>query len=256
MNQKLETVMRRSFADVARARAEAPRPQSHRGVHAGRRARGRGDAAPGTLRLKSRRRAAKAAGERGRCQGTRGARSGSGRLSEDSAGPTTSSSTSGTRSRRPTTTRTRSGSRSWPTAAWRPGQRDRASYVLQQGRSRLVLTAPARAGRADRRPRRARHGDGVRDIALDVEDVDRAWEGTTKRGARSIQEPHDVTDEHGVGAPRGDRHLRRHDPLLHRPLEIQGRFPAPGYRATGARSEPAGRFSTSDHMVGTCRSGT
>jgi 4-hydroxyphenylpyruvate dioxygenase len=77
------------------------------------------------------------------------------------------------------------------------GVRDRASYVLQQGKVRFVLTAPlGPEGHVAEHVHR--HGDGVRDIALDVEDVDRAYEGTTKRGARSIAEPHDVTDEHGT----------------------------------------------------------
>jgi len=77
------------------------------------------------------------------------------------------------------------------------GVRDRASYVLQQGKVRFVLTAPL-GPEGPIAEHVHRHGDGVRDIALDVEDVDRAFEGTTKRGARSIVEPHDVTDEHGT----------------------------------------------------------
>ncbi len=77
------------------------------------------------------------------------------------------------------------------------GVRDRASYVLQQGKVRFVLTAPLGPDNPIAEHVH-RHGDGVRDIALDVEDVDRAWKGTTERGARSIQEPHDVTDEHGT----------------------------------------------------------
>ena len=67
------------------------------------------------------------------------------------------------------------------------GIRDRASYVLQQGKVRFVLTAPLSPD-TPIAEHVHRHGDGVRDIALDVEDVDRAWEGTTKRGARSVAE--------------------------------------------------------------------
>jgi 4-hydroxyphenylpyruvate dioxygenase len=77
------------------------------------------------------------------------------------------------------------------------GVRDRASYLLQQGKIRFVLTAPLGPD-TPIAEHVNRHGDGVRDIALDVEDVDRAWKGTTERGARSIQEPHDVADEHGT----------------------------------------------------------
>src|ERR1700761_5396468 len=68
------------------------------------------------------------------------------------------------------------------------GRRDRASYVLQQGKIRFVLTtalpaAPDTARHVDR------HGDGVHAIALWVDDAASAWRETTARGARSIKEP-------------------------------------------------------------------
>src|ERR1700746_3869733 len=68
------------------------------------------------------------------------------------------------------------------------GRRDRASYVLQQGKVRFVLTTALRpdseiAGHVHK------HGDGVRAIALWVDDARSAWEETTKRGARSVQKP-------------------------------------------------------------------
>jgi 4-hydroxyphenylpyruvate dioxygenase len=76
------------------------------------------------------------------------------------------------------------------------GQRDRASYVLQQGKVRFVLTTALRSDSEIARHVHT-HGDGVRAIALWVDDARRSWEETTKRGARSIQVPTDFTDVNG-----------------------------------------------------------
>jgi 4-hydroxyphenylpyruvate dioxygenase len=76
------------------------------------------------------------------------------------------------------------------------GQRDRASYVLQQGKVRFVLTTALRADTEIARHVHT-HGDGVHAIALWVDDACQAWHQTTTRGARSIQEPTDSSDEHG-----------------------------------------------------------
>ena len=76
------------------------------------------------------------------------------------------------------------------------GQRDRASYVLQQGKIRFVLTTPLRPDNEMAEHIRL-HGDGVRDIALWVDDAKRAWKEATRRGARSVEEPHEIKDAHG-----------------------------------------------------------
>lgn len=76
------------------------------------------------------------------------------------------------------------------------GLRDRSSYVLQQGAIRFVLTSPLRpsGGIADHIHL---HGDGVRDIALTVDDVKLAWREATRRGARSVHQCHEIEDEFG-----------------------------------------------------------
>ena len=76
------------------------------------------------------------------------------------------------------------------------GLHDRASYVVEQGGIRLVLTTPLRpdGGIADHI---RRHGDGVRDIAMCVDDAKQAWREATRRGARSIHECHELEDEFG-----------------------------------------------------------
>jgi len=76
------------------------------------------------------------------------------------------------------------------------GQRDRASYVLQQGKVRFVLTTALRSD-SDIARHVAQHGDGVHAIALWVDDARKSWEETTKRGARSVQEPKEFSDENG-----------------------------------------------------------
>jgi 4-hydroxyphenylpyruvate dioxygenase len=76
------------------------------------------------------------------------------------------------------------------------GQRDRASYVLQQGKIRFVLTTALRAD-SDIARHVAIHGDGVRAIALWVDDARQSWLETTNRGARSIQAPTDFSDADG-----------------------------------------------------------
>ncbi|MBX7156245.1 MAG: 4-hydroxyphenylpyruvate dioxygenase [Bacteriodetes bacterium] len=76
------------------------------------------------------------------------------------------------------------------------GLRDRASYVLQQEKIRLILTTPMHPNNpvADHI---YQHGDGVKTLALWVDDAQKSWEETTKRGAVSVQEPTTLTDEHG-----------------------------------------------------------
>jgi len=82
------------------------------------------------------------------------------------------------------------------------GVRDRVSYLLTQGKIRLVLTSPLGPdGPIADHVRR--HGDGVRDIALWVDDARDAHRKAVERGARSVQEPTAFKDENGevvVGA--------------------------------------------------------
>jgi 4-hydroxyphenylpyruvate dioxygenase len=76
------------------------------------------------------------------------------------------------------------------------GTRDRASYVLQQGKIRLVFTTALRPDHAVA-DHAHRHGDGVRDIALSVDDAESAFRETTARGARAMQEPTTLRDDSG-----------------------------------------------------------
>jgi 4-hydroxyphenylpyruvate dioxygenase len=76
------------------------------------------------------------------------------------------------------------------------GLRGHASYVLQQNKVRFVLTTPLTPA-GPIATHTARHGDGVHDIALWVDDAAAAWRETTSRGARSVREPEIMKDQHG-----------------------------------------------------------
>lgn len=76
------------------------------------------------------------------------------------------------------------------------GIRDRASYVLKQGKIRLILTTPMHPGN-DISSHIEKHGDGVKVLALWVDDAEKSWKETTSRGAKSYQEPTILKDEFG-----------------------------------------------------------
>src|SRR5207302_1724653 len=76
------------------------------------------------------------------------------------------------------------------------GVRDRASYVLEQGDIRFVVSSALREDHEIAR-HVLRHGDGVKDIALAVPDATEAYRQAVQRGARGVVEPHTVDDEFG-----------------------------------------------------------
>jgi len=88
------------------------------------------------------------------------------------------------------------GFQSFAYAGLETGMKDRVSYVLKQDKIRLVLTTALRSD-SPIGEHVKKHGDGVKVIALWVEDATSAWEETTKRGAVSFMEPTLEKDEHG-----------------------------------------------------------
>ena len=76
------------------------------------------------------------------------------------------------------------------------GVRDRASYVLEQGEIRLVVTSGLRSDSEIVRFA-AKHGDGAKDVALQVPDVSAAFRVAVERGAEPVAEPAWVEDEDG-----------------------------------------------------------
>jgi 4-hydroxyphenylpyruvate dioxygenase len=129
------------------------------------------------------------------------------------------------------------------------GQRDRATYVVQQGKIRLVLTTPLRGGNAIAE-HVSRHGDGVRVIALWVDDARRAWRETTARGAVSVAQPYVLADEYGQVVMSS---IRTYGDTIHTFVE-RGKYSGPflpGFRAV--KEDPVARpvgLLHVDHMVG------
>jgi 4-hydroxyphenylpyruvate dioxygenase len=78
------------------------------------------------------------------------------------------------------------------------GMTDRTSYVLIQDKIRLVLTTPMPSAKnKEIFEHIEKHGDGVKVVALWVEDAAKSWEETTKRGAKSFMKPTKETDAYG-----------------------------------------------------------
>ena len=130
------------------------------------------------------------------------------------------------------------------------GARDRVSHVLEQGGIRLVLTGTLRAG-TEIAAHHARHGDGVKVIALSVPDVDHAYREATARGATGVAEPHDLEDEHGKVRIAD---VATYGETVHRFVDRSGYDGAVPARLSGrSRTTPiaaAISFTGIDHIVG------
>ena len=129
------------------------------------------------------------------------------------------------------------------------GVRDRTSYVLSQDKIRLVLTTPLSENSLINDHLR-KHGDGVKVVALWVEDARAAYEETIKRGARSFMEPTVEADEFGEVIRSG---IYTYGETVHVFVErknYNGIF-MPGYKEwkSDYNPEPTG-LKYIDHMVG------
>jgi 4-hydroxyphenylpyruvate dioxygenase len=127
------------------------------------------------------------------------------------------------------------------------GERRETSFVLAQGRATLVFTTPMDATHPAGDYLR-KHGDGVRDVALHVEDADSAFREAVRRGAVPAENPHDVTDEHGT-VRRAAVHT--YGDTLHSLISYRnynGPF-LPGFAAAAAPGVDAGLLRI-DHVVG------
>jgi 4-hydroxyphenylpyruvate dioxygenase len=129
------------------------------------------------------------------------------------------------------------------------GCKDYASYVLKQDKIRIVLTTPLNSA-SILNQHLAKHGDGVKVIALWVEDAKKSWEETTKRGAKSFMEPTTEKDEHGEVVRAG---IYTYGETIHMFVErknYKGLF-LPGYKEWKSDYNPtAVGLKFIDHMVG------
>lgn len=129
------------------------------------------------------------------------------------------------------------------------GVRDRTSYVLQQGKIRIILTTPL-VEESDVARHIAKHGDGVRVIALWVDDAYDAFEKTVLRGAKPFLQPETLEDENGTVRRSG---IHTYGDTVHIFIErkdYNGIF-LPGFEKweTEYRPSPMG-LKYIDHMVG------
>jgi 4-hydroxyphenylpyruvate dioxygenase len=129
------------------------------------------------------------------------------------------------------------------------GMKDRVSYVLKQGKIRLVLTT-ALTSESPIGEHVKKHGDGVKIVALWVEDARSAYEETIKRGAKSYQEPTVSSDEHGEVVTAG---IYTYGETVHLFVErknYSGEF-LPGFVSWESDYNPSAvGLKFIDHMVG------
>lgn len=129
------------------------------------------------------------------------------------------------------------------------GVKDRVSYVIRQNKLTFMLTTPLTTGNpiADHV---YKHGDGVKVLALRVQDARKAWEETTKRGGKSYLEPQVLTDEQGEVVLSG---IHTYGDTVHLFVERQnyhGVF-MPGFRAWNSHYNPTETgLLYVDHCVG------
>ncbi len=132
------------------------------------------------------------------------------------------------------------------------GNRHFASYVLESGKVRFVVSAPYGPSSA-MAAHHLLHGDGVKMIALGVDDVEAAHRATTQRGADSAWEPREQADDSGVLRTAA---IHTYGETLHVFVdrsEYHGPY-APGYQALDLPAEPAG-LAAVDHVVGNVQLG-
>ena len=109
------------------------------------------------------------------------------------------------------------------------GIKDRASYVVRQHKLTFMLTTPLRSNN-EMADHIYKHGDGVKCLSLRVQDATKAWEETTKRGAKSYMKPQRLEDKDGVVVMSG---IHTYGDTVHLFIErkdYNGVF-MPGYKA-------------------------
>lgn len=129
------------------------------------------------------------------------------------------------------------------------GVRDRASYVLRQGKITLVLTSSILPD-SEISKHHQQHGDGVKVLALWVDDARKSYEETTKRGAKGVLEPTVLKDDNGEVVVAA---IQTYGETIHKFVErknYKGTF-LPGYQAkkSNVQVKPVG-LKHVDHCVG------
>jgi 4-hydroxyphenylpyruvate dioxygenase len=127
------------------------------------------------------------------------------------------------------------------------GNREFASYVLESGKIRFVVSAPYKPVN-EIAAHHMLHGDGVKYIALGVDNVESAFNETTKRGGQPVWSPREQKDEHGIFRTSA---IRAYGDVVHIFVDrkdYKGAF-APSYRPIEIPTSNAG-LAAIDHIVG------
>lgn len=129
------------------------------------------------------------------------------------------------------------------------GNRKFASYVLQQGKIRLIITSPYHPN-TEISAHHMMHGDGVKAIGLEVYDAAEAYEATTSRGAVGVEEAVTMQDDYGIVRMST---IETYGDTVHRFVErgdYNGIF-LPGYEPIGdGEPDKTVGLAAVDHMVG------
>jgi 4-hydroxyphenylpyruvate dioxygenase len=129
------------------------------------------------------------------------------------------------------------------------GMKDKVSYVIRQNKLTFVLTTSLREN-TEISDHVNKHGDGVKFLALMVDDAKDAWEQTTKRGGKSYMEPNVMTDENGKFVMSG---IHTYGETVHLFIErknYNGVF-MPGFKKWESNyNPPAAGLLYVDHCVG------
>ncbi len=129
------------------------------------------------------------------------------------------------------------------------GVTDRTSYVLEQDKIRIILTSPMEDG-GPINEHIAKHGDGVKVVALWVDDAKKSWEETTSRGAKSFMEPNEESDSNGKVVYSGIHTYGETVHIFVERKDYNGTF-LPGFKAWNPKYKPTSvGLKFIDHMVG------
>lgn len=129
------------------------------------------------------------------------------------------------------------------------GRKDIVSYVIRQNKLTFVLTTPLKPGN-EIAEHIAQHGDGVKFLALRVDNARDAWEQTTKRGGKSYTEPYVLKDDEGEVVISG---IHTYGDTVHLFIERKNYTGAfmPGYKVWKSEYNPSETgLQYVDHCVG------
>ena len=136
--------------------------------------------------------------------------------------------------------------------AWsslKTGNRKYASYVMQQGNAKIVLSSPY-AGASEMSAHQAMHGDGAKTIGLRVRDVEQAWNNALERGAKGVTPITEIKDDYGT---LRYAEIETYGDVTHKFIERGGYDGVyiPGYKPyKGVLDTPEKGVVRIDHIVG------